>query len=133
MIDHVFSYRFHFEWQNLNVTCIIQKDFHEITPIEDLSKISHEYRRKFAIYLLQKYAEADMLYASQADGQSKVSTRHSLSLDDFNGPFGSEILNHLSGPFETCIVKRDGDLSLTVAGHFLFKYDLKGMLSRKSY
>ena len=60
-MSHRFLYRFVFEWQNLQFTCEIDKEYRDITVLEELSKYSRGSRRGWATKLLQRYIIADDL------------------------------------------------------------------------
>ena len=113
-MSHRFLYRFVFEWQNLNITCEIDKEYRDITVLEELSKYSHGSRRSWATKLLQRYIIADELYQTYCDGSSSKLSHFALSDFDFTCPFGKEVKNHLEAPWRMTFIQEGSQVMLRI-------------------
>lgn len=116
-------YKHTFMWQNINVTCELNRDFFGDSFLEAYP-CDHETRRRpplnlmffanFGNYLVQTYLSEELLNATNITGSITHHSHHLLKSDDFTGPFGEEINNNLLLPAELEVLLDDTTLLLKI-------------------
>ena len=116
-------YKHTFMWQNINVTCELNRDFCGVSLLEaypcdhetqSRSPLNVIFFANFGNYLVQTYLSEELLTANNKTGSISHHSQHLLKSDDFTGPFGEEINNNLLLPAQLEVLLDDTTLLLKI-------------------
>ena len=116
-------YKHTFMWQNINVTCELNRDFFGVSFLaaytfdhetQSRSPLNVIFFANFGNYLVQTYLSEELLNATNKTGSISHHSQHLLKSDDFTGPFGQEMNHNLLLPAQLEVLLDDTTLLLKI-------------------